>query len=116
MQGRDNRHAQLTQESENVTAHSSTVDPVFVLQTDEIDIIDIQKVGSAAIRFYVLLHEFKSDAVWIRIALHNVVNGQRDTCCLTKLRSDSFTQIGGEGSDAAPARQIITNKCNSVDH
>ena len=115
MQCSDKGHAQLPQERENVTAHSSAKDAIFELQARQIDIVNIQKARCAAIGFNILFREFKADAGWIRIAFRNVVDGQRDTGSLTKLRSDSFTQIGGKGGDTTPARQIIANKCNAAD-
>src|SRR5713226_417523 len=49
VQGGDYRHAQLTQEGQNVTAGSSAKNAIFVLQAHEVYVVDVQKVGRAAI-------------------------------------------------------------------
>ena len=63
VQGRDNRHAQFAQQSQDVAAGPAAENAVLMLQADEIDIVDIQKVGGTAIRFNVLLREFEANAI-----------------------------------------------------
>src|SRR5438270_4478270 len=55
VQGCDNGHAQLTQQGQNVTAGAPTKNPIFVLEAHEVYVVDVQEVGRAEIRVYVLL-------------------------------------------------------------
>jgi hypothetical protein len=47
-----------------------------VLQTDQIDAVDIEEVGGAAIRVNILLRQFKANAGRIGVAGLDIVDGQ----------------------------------------
>ena len=110
VQGRDDGHAQFTQEGQDVTARPSTEDAIFVLQAHEVYVVDIQKVGGAAIRVNILLRQFKSNAGWIGVAGLDVVDGQGNARCSAVFGGDGLTQIGGECGDAALARQVVADE------
>ncbi len=98
-----------------MTARTPTEDAIFVLQAYEVDVIDIQKVGGAAIRVDVLLCQFKSNAGRIGVAGLDVVDGQGNARCVTVFGRDGFAQVGGERGDATLARQVVADEPNAVD-
>ena len=55
MQRSDQRHFQSAQQCQNVAARGPAIDTVFVLQTDEIVAIEVQKIGGPLIGGNVLL-------------------------------------------------------------
>jgi hypothetical protein len=61
------------------------------LQTDQTDVVEIQEVGSAAVRLNILLRQFKSNAGRIVIASLGVVDRQGDTGRAGIFSGDSLT-------------------------
>jgi len=55
----NNRHPQITQESQDVASGLSTEYPILELQAYQIDIVDVEEVGCAPVGVNVLLREFK---------------------------------------------------------
>lgn len=87
---------------------------VFMLKTNEIYIIDIQKVSSTAIGFDILFRKFKANAIGVLVSIVGVIDRKGNACRILVLGGDRFAQIGSEGCDATPARQIIADECNSL--
>ena len=56
-----------------MTASSPAKDSVFVLQAYEVYVVDVQELGGAEIRVYVLLGQFEANAARIRVARRSVV-------------------------------------------
>jgi hypothetical protein len=106
MQGCHNRHAQFTQESENVAACAPAKNPIFELQANKVHIVDIQEVGGASIRLNIFFRQ---------LTAFDVVNGQRDARGFAVFDGDGLAQVGGKCGDTALARQIVTDKGNAAD-
>jgi len=70
----DDRHAELTQEGEHVGARLATVDPVFVLHGQDVDRVDVEKVGGAPVRSNVAFGDFEPYARRIGVATTAVVH------------------------------------------
>ena len=115
VQGRDDGHAQFAQEGQDVTARPPAEDAIFVLQADEVDVVDIQEVGGAAIRVNILLRQFKANAGRIGVAGLDVVDGQGNAGCSLVFGGDGLTQVGGERGNAALARQVVADEGNAID-
>lgn len=88
---------------------------VFVLQANNIHIVDIKEVGCPAIRFDILFREFETDAVGVLVTFSCVIDGNGDTGYAFIVGRNCFTQIGGKGRDAAPSRQIVANESYAAD-
>jgi len=86
---------------------------VFMLQADQIDIIDIQKVGGPTIGFDILLCEFEANATGILVPIGRVIDRQSDAGRLLLIGGDGLAQIGGKGRDSASARQIVADEGDS---
>ncbi len=115
VQSGDDRHAQFTQERQDVTTGPAAVDAIFMLQRHHIHVVDIEKIGGAAIGVDVFLGQLEADAGWVIIARFNIVDWQGNTGRAFVFIRNRFTQIGGKGGDAALARQVITDKGNPLD-
>ena len=98
-----------------MAARPPAEDAVLVLQAHEVDVVDIQEVGGAAIGVDILFRQFKANAGRIGVAGFDVVDGQRDAGGLAVFGGDGLAQIGGEGGDAALARQVVADERNAAD-
>jgi hypothetical protein len=74
-----------------VTARASAEDAILVLQTYEVYVVDIQEVGSAAVRINILLSQFKSNTGRVGVASFDIVNGQCNARRATVFVRDGFT-------------------------
>jgi hypothetical protein len=98
-----------------VAAGPSAEDAIFVLQADEIDIVDVQEVGSAAIRVDVLFRQFETHTRWIGVTLFGVVNGQGNAGGARIFGGDGLAQVGGKRGNATLARQVVADKGDALD-
>jgi len=55
MECRDQRHSKLSEESQNVAPGAPPEYPVFMLQTDYIDVADIQKIRGCRVAGNIIL-------------------------------------------------------------
>lgn len=93
-----------------MAARWPTEDTILVLQAHQINTVDIEEVGGAAIRVDIFLRQFKANAGRIGVTGLDIVDGQGDAARVTILGGDSLTQVGGEGGDATLARQVVAVK------
>src|SRR5580704_14469380 len=110
MQRGDNRHPQLSQERQNVTAGRPAKNAELVLQTDDIHIADIEKVRGAQIRRQVLLVNLEADHFRVVVTTFDVIDGHTEALTLGMRGSDGRKQVGGARGDAASTRQMITDE------
>ena len=90
VQGCDNGHAQFTKQSQDVAPGTPAKDAVFELQTCDIHIVNIQEVGGTAIRFNVLLRQFKSNPTRVGVTAFDVVDGQSNACRIAVFGGDGL--------------------------
>jgi len=74
MEGGYDRHLEAPEESQNVTARWAAKDSVLVLQTYQIEIREIQKVGGLLIRGQIVLRQRESYPLWVRISGFHIVD------------------------------------------
>lgn len=115
MQGRYDGHVQLAQESQYVTARAPSKDAILVLQRDDVDIVDIQKIGGASIRLDILFRQLESNARRVLVTGFDIVDRQRNARRPRIFRRHCLTQVCREGGNAALARQVVANKRDAVD-
>jgi len=111
----DDGHSQLAQQGEDVAAAGPTENSEFVLQADNINVADIQKVGGAKIRRKVLLFNFKANDLGVFVAFRNVVDRNGEAVRLGVCDLDSRENVGSESCNAAFSWQMVGDKRNLSD-
>ena len=115
VKGGDNRHSQVADQAQDVAAGHSAIDPIFVLQTDEIRVGEVKKIGRAEIAGQVLLVDFKAYFRRIVVTIVPVVDGDHRIFRVRKTLGDRGIHVMRERGNTALAGQIITHECNFVD-
>jgi hypothetical protein len=115
VQGGDDRHAQLAQQRQNVAARRAAEDAVFMLQANEVHVVAVEEISGASIGGGVALRDFEADARRIVVARFGVVDRQREARRVRVGGGDGFTQVGGEGRDAALPRHVIADEGDSLE-
>jgi len=98
-----------------VTARPPAKNAIFVLQADEVYIVDIQEVCGAAVGVNILLGQFKTNASRVGVAGLDVVDGQGNTGRALVFGGYGLTQIGSERGDPALTRQVVADEPNTLD-
>ena len=70
-------HSQPPQQLQNVRARPSSKDSVFMLQADQIDIAEIQKVRGLPVGSQIIFGQLESHSRGIVVALFGIVNRKR---------------------------------------
>ena len=60
MQGGDHRHSEISQQSQQMAAARASKDSEFVLQAEDIDVNQIQKIGRPPVRGDILFGNFET--------------------------------------------------------
>ncbi len=107
MQCRDDGHAHGSQQLEEVRTGLAAEDPVLVLHRQHVHLVDVQKIGRAAIRAQIPFADFESDARRIRVTSAGVVHGDDESVRAGQLFDQRIGQMRRERCDAAMARQMI---------
>ena len=79
VKGRDDRHSEFAQQGENVTADVTAEDAKFMLQTNDVDVADIEKLGCAQIRGEFLFFNLKANYFRIFVTSLEIVYCDRKT-------------------------------------
>ena len=111
----DDRHAQFPQQGQDMAPGPSAEDAVLVLERHHIHVIEVQKIGRSTVGFDLFFRYLKADAGRIGIAFLNIVDGQGNALGMRMFGGYRLAQIGREGSDAAPAGQVVADKCDPLD-
>src|SRR5579872_2358938 len=107
VQRRDDRHAQLPKQRQEVTSGLAAENPIFVLHGHDIDGVDVQKVRGAPVACHVGVRQLEANPVRIVVLTRTIVHRQNETIEVGTDQADRFAQIRGEGRDAALARQVV---------
>ena len=79
MQRRDDRHSQVAQQSDDMAAGRTAEDSVFVLETDDIGIGEIEEIGRPQVRVDLLFLDLKPHFGRIIVARRVVVDRNDET-------------------------------------
>jgi len=82
----------------------STKDPVFVLQTDQINVAEIQEISGLAVGSHLILGKFESDSGRVDVAFWRIVDRKRQEFRGAVFGMNRVAQIRGERGDAALPR------------
>ena len=99
VQGRHHRHAQITQQFQQMTAGRPTENTVFVLHADDIRLIDIEKLRRGAVIAQLVLIDLETYVVRVRVSLGFVVHDRRPAADIRCFRRQRLNQVRGEGGD-----------------
>ena len=115
MQGGDDRHFQLAQHGQDVTADRAAEYAELMLQAHDIHIADVEKIRSPQVRRQILFFDFEANYFRIVVPVLYVVDRNAEALALRIRALYGRQQIGGEGGDAALARQMVAYERNLAD-
>ncbi len=115
MQRGHDRHPQVTNQPDDVTAGRPAVDAVFMLDAHDIGVGEIEKIGGAQVRVDLLFFDFEACLRRILIARGDVVDRQHEAVGAWILSGDRRAEIIGESRDSALPRQIVADECDLLD-
>src|ERR1700686_1861900 len=90
-----------------MTSGGAAVDAKLVLDRDYLYIIDVEEVSRAPKGIEFLFIDFKSHLSRIIITFGSIIHCAHYALALRILRSNSFTDVRGIGSNAAMTRKMI---------
>ena len=108
------RGAQLAEQGEDVAAVWTAEDAEFVLQADEIDLVDVQEIRGLEVGRQIAFVKLEADPRRILVTLLAVVHRDSKTACLRELAGEGLAQIGSEGGDAALSRHVVADYGDSL--
>lgn len=94
-----------------MVARLAAEDAVFVLDGDEADAVDVEKVGWALVGGEVRLRDLEAHPLGLGMAPAGLVHRDDETLELRAGGAEGLAQVGGEGRDAALPRQMIAQDC-----
>ena len=106
----DDRHAQFAQQRQHVAAGRPAENPELVLQADDVGMADVEEIRRPQIGGQVLLLDFEAHFRRILVAALEVVDRHRKALGPGLVGRHRRPQVGGEGGDAAFARQVIAEE------
>ena len=101
------RHLEAAQQLQDVTASRSTENSILVLQTDHVEIVEVQELSGLSIRSQIVLGERPSHPRRIVISSVRVVYRKRQQSSGPALGGYGCAQVGGKSSDSTLPRQIV---------
>jgi hypothetical protein len=112
VQGRDYGNLQVLQELNDKTAPLAAEYAVFVLQTDDIWIPQVQKTGCETILVQSILANLKPHRGRILIALETIIDGDDRAVDIRIVVKDRGGEVGSECSDATLPWKVCADKRN----
>src|SRR5271157_4820934 len=97
-----------------MSASASAKDAIFVLQADQIDIAEIQKVGGVPVGIEIILRQGEPDSGGVGITLIGIVNGECQELNRAKFRMNRVTQVCCERRNSTTSGKIIPHDCDSI--
>jgi hypothetical protein len=110
VQGRDQGHLQISQQRQHVAARLPSEDAILVLQTDDINVIEVQEVSGGLVGVDVLLLDLEPDALRVMIALFDIGDGHGEALDPGIKRRERLADVRGERGDPALAGQVIADE------
>ena len=98
-----------------MTTGGASENAELVLQAYDVDVADIEEVGGAQVGRQVLLLNLKANHLGVFVATRNIVDRHCEALALGMGAGDGGQQVGGEGSDAAFARQVVADESDFMD-
>ena len=105
VKGGDDRHAQLAEQGEDVTARRAAEDSELVLEIDNVHIVDVQEFRRPPIRRNLFLSDLEPYSVGVVVSVVHVVDGDDEDLGVAKRAGQSIGQVAGESGDPTLTRQ-----------
>ena len=85
-------------------------DAVLVLHADDVDRVDVQKIGGAAVRGEVGLVDLETHPIRIGVAASDVVHRDDEAIEIGTRLADGVSEVGRERGDAALPRRVVAEQ------
>ena len=115
VEGRDDWHPQVAQQAEDVAAGYPAVDPVLVLEADDVGVREVQEVGRPEVAVQVLLVDLEPDLRRIVVPLGAIVDRHDEALGLREPAGHRGAHVEGERGDPALAGQVVTDEGDLAD-
>jgi hypothetical protein len=112
MQGCDYRHSEISQQRQQIAAIRASKDSEFVLQAEDINVYQIQKIGRTPVRGDILFRNFEAHLGRIIVSPRAIGHRNNRTLQARVLRGDCLAQVRCESGDPTLPRNIIGEKCD----
>lgn len=113
VQGGDHGHAHLLEQGEKMATCRSAVDAEFMLDAEDVGVVEVEKIGGAAVGVQIFFEHLEAHSRWILVTFELVVDGTCKTLGSGDRVADRFTQIMREGGNAAAPRLVTPDKSNA---
>ncbi len=114
VQRRDERYAQVPQQLQDMPAGNAAKDSIFVLEADQIDVAEIEKVRGLPVGSLTVLGQLEPHPDRIVVTLLRIVNRERQQLRRTVFRVYGVAQVGCKRRDSTTPRKIIPHDCDSI--
>ena len=115
MKRRDDRHVKARQQLDDIAAGLPAEDSILVLKANDVKALVVQKLGGLNIFVDRLVMNLKAHGRRIVVAAARVRHGDDAGFQIRAIERNRPMQIMGEGRDAAAARQMIADECNTLE-
>ena len=110
VQGRHHGQVDLAQDGQDVAPGPAAVDPELMLQTDRVEAVEAQEVHRFLIVAQALLLQLELHFRPVVVTFWHVIDRQHAKLRVGILSGNGSVQVVREGSDAAPAWQIVRDE------
>ncbi len=115
VQGRDDRHPQVAEQAKKVTAGRTAVNPVLMLDADDIRVGEVEIIGCPQVAVQVLLVDLEPDLRRIVVSLRAIVDRNHEALGVWELARHRRMHVVCKRRDAALSGKIIPHERNLLD-
>src|SRR5437763_9090201 len=98
-----------------MTSGRAAIDAKFVLDRDDLDVINVQEIRRAPVGVDLLFVDLKTDARRIIVTLRTVVNRSHYAFAIRVFGCHRLANVWRKRRDATLPRQIVAQKSDAVD-
>src|SRR5512146_1902400 len=102
-------HLQPPQQPQDVATGRTTKNAVLMLKRNEVNVAEIQEIGSIFIGGGVSLGEFESNSRRIAVVRSRIVDWYRQQLSTSVLGADGVAQVCRKGCNSALPREVISD-------
>jgi hypothetical protein len=88
----------------------SAIDAELMLEAKDIRVTEIQEIGGPTVRIQFVFLEFETYPVRVFITIGTIIDGPRKTIRFGQVVGDRLAKVGGERSDPAQARKVVSQE------
>ena len=114
VKGGHDGHAEFAEQLDDVAPRHAPEDAELVLQTDHVDVVDVQEFGRAPVRGQFLVPHFKTDPRGIVVPFLHIVHGNREHVGIRVRLGKRLAHVSGERRYPALARKVISDKSHPL--